>query len=106
MIRRVLLLVVALVGFALQAQAQTSRGTINGVVTDPNGAVVTGAEVTITNAETTVSRTSVTNEEGIYRFEAVDPGNYSVKIAAPSFGTVVKNGVPVNANQTSTVDAQ
>jgi outer membrane receptor protein involved in Fe transport len=104
--KTVLLLAVALLGFALQAQAQTSRGTVSGVVTDPNNAVIAGAEVTITNAETSVSRSTVTNEEGIYRFEAIDPGSYSVKIVAPNFGTVIKNDVAVNANQTSTVDAQ
>src|ERR1051325_10997592 len=104
--KRVLLLLAALFCPALSAAAQTSRGTISGVVTDPNGAVIAGAEVTITNAETTVSRSTVSNGEGIYRLEAVDPGNYSVKITAGGFGTVVKNDVAVNANQTSTVDTQ
>ena len=103
--RTVLLLAAAVLGFALQAQAQTSRGTITGVVTDPNNAVIAGAEVTITNNETTVSRSTVTNGEGIYRFEAVDPGEYSVKVGAANFSTLIKNNVAVNANQTSTVDA-
>lgn len=104
--RKVLLLAAVVLGFALQAQAQTSRGTVSGVVTDPNNAVIAGAEVTIINAETSVSRSAVTNGEGIYRFEAIDPGTYSVKITAPNFGTVIKNDVAVNANQTSTVDTQ
>jgi outer membrane receptor protein involved in Fe transport len=104
--KKVLLLLAALFCLALSAPAQTSRGTISGVVTDPNGAVITGAEVIITNAETNVSRSTVSNDEGIYRLEAVDPGSYSVKITAGGFGTVVKNDVAVNANQTSTVDTQ
>src|SRR5215210_4682673 len=104
--KKVLLLLAALCCFTLSAQAQTSRGNISGVVTDPNNAVIAGAEVTITNAETTVSRTAVTNGEGIYRFEAVDLGNYSVKITAGGFGTVVKNDVAVNANQTAAVYTQ
>src|SRR5215204_5840388 len=104
--KKALLLAAALIAFALPALAQTSRGTVSAVVTAPNGAVIAGAEVTITNAETTVSRSTVTNGEGIYRIEAVDPGNYSVKITAPNFGTVVNNNVSVNANQTSTVDTQ
>lgn len=84
---------------------QTSRGTVSGVVKDPNGAVVPGAEVTLTNTETTVSRSSVTNDEGFYRFDAVDLGTYSVRISAPSFSTTVKSGVTVAANQTAAVDA-
>jgi outer membrane receptor protein involved in Fe transport len=100
------MLVTALLSFALLAQAQTSRGTVSGVVTDPNGAVIAGAEVTVTNTATTVSRSTVTNGEGVYRFEAVDLGTYSVRIVAPNFGSVLTNDVVVNANQTSTVDAQ
>lgn len=85
---------------------QTSRGTVNGIVKDPNGAVVPGAEVTLTNTETTVTRSTVTNDEGFYLFNAVDLGTYTVSIAAPNFGTVTKSGIIVNANQTSAVDAE
>ncbi|HZN11438.1 MAG TPA: TonB-dependent receptor, partial [Blastocatellia bacterium] len=86
--------------------AQTSRGTVTGIVSDPTGAVVPGATVTLTSQGTGVSRTTETNGEGVYRFSAVDLGEYSVKIVAPGFGTVVKNQVPVSANQTAQVDAQ
>lgn len=102
----VLALLVVVCFFALPASAQTSRGTVSGVVADPNGAVVPGATVTLTNAETSVARTTTTNEEGFYRFDAVDLGTYSVSIAATGFTTITKTDVVVNANQTSTVDAQ
>jgi outer membrane receptor protein involved in Fe transport len=85
--------------------AQTSRGTVSGIVKDPNGAVVPGAEVTLTNTETTVTRSTVTNDEGFYRFDAVDLGTYSVKISAPNFSTAVKNNITVAANQIVSVDA-
>lgn len=88
------------------ALAQTSRGNISGLVTDTNGAVVSGANVTITNTATNVSRKSTTNDEGLYRFDAVDLGTYSVEIAATGFGTIVKTGIIVNANQTSTAEVQ
>lgn len=94
-------LVISMITFA-----QTSRGIVSGNIKDPNGAVVPGAEVTLTNTDTTVARSTVTNDEGFYRFDAVDLGNYSVRIVATSFGTVVKNGIIVNANQTSAVDAE
>ena len=98
------LLLVVMTG--VTAFAQTSRGTVSGTVTDPNGAVVAGAEVTLTNVQTTVSRNTVTNNEGFYRFDAVDLGNYEVRVTAPNFSTVVLTNIVVNANQTSTVDAQ
>lgn len=91
---------------ALAALAQTSRGTVSGTVTDPTGAVVSGAAVTLTNTATAVSRSTVTNSQGIYRFDAVDLGDYTVKFTATGFGELVKSNVVVSANQTAAIDAQ
>jgi hypothetical protein len=91
--------------FAPLALGQTSRGTVSGTVTDPNGAVISGAEVTLISAATKLTRTTTTNGEGLYRFEAVDPGAYSVKYNATGFGEVVNTGIVVQANQTSDVSA-
>ena len=88
------------------AFGQTSRGTVSGIVTDPNGAVVAGASVTLTSTQTNVSRTATTNEEGAYRFDAVELGTYTVKVAAGGFGELSKTNVEVLANQIATVDAQ
>jgi Carboxypeptidase regulatory-like domain/TonB-dependent Receptor Plug Domain len=103
---KVLMLVALLLSLALVVQAQTSRGNVSGVVTDAAGARIPGATVTLTNTETTVSRTATTNDEGFYRFDAVDLGPYSVAISAAGFGALTKTGVVVNANQTSAVDAE
>ena len=75
-------------------------------MTDPNGAVIAGANVTLTSGATKLSRTTTTNTEGLYRFEAVDPGTYSVKVNATGFGEIVSTGIEVRANQTSDVPAQ
>lgn len=91
---------------AVAASAQTSRGIVSGTVTDANGAVVVGAQVTLTNTETTVSRNTTTNNDGFYRFDAVDLGSYTTTISASGFGPVTKTKITVNANQTSTIDAQ
>src|SRR5687768_2156526 len=88
------------------APAQTSRGTVSGFVTDPSDAVVGGANVKLTNIQTSVSRETKTNEDGIYRFDAVDLGTYTLTLSAPGFGTVEKTNVTVNANLTSTADAK
>lgn len=99
-----LLLLIMLAASA--APAQTSRGTVSGTVTDPNGAVVSGAAVTLTNVQTNVSRETTTNAEGFYRFDAVDPGTYTVRITSTGFGEVTKTNVPVLASQTADVSAQ
>lgn len=90
---------------AALAFGQTSRGTVSGTVTDPAGAVVAGATVTLTSTDTSNARTATTNDEGFYRFDAVDLGNYSVGVAATGFGTLTKTNIVVNANQTSVIDA-
>lgn len=90
----------------LSINAQTSRGTVSGTIKDPNGAVIPGATVILTNTSTAVERSAETNSEGFYRFDAVDLGNYSIRITASSFGTITKTGIVVNANQTSAVDVE
>lgn len=91
---------------SLTAFAQTSRGTVSGTVTDPTGAVISGANVVLTNTATTVSRSTIANSEGFYRFEAVDLGTYTIKVKASGFGGITKSNVIVSANLTSTIDAQ
>ncbi|HET6855009.1 MAG TPA: TonB-dependent receptor [Pyrinomonadaceae bacterium] len=103
---RVVLVLFALLMFVPAALGQTSRGTVSGTVTDPNGAVIAGAQVTLTSAQTKLSRVTTSNGEGIYRFEAVDPGTYSIKISAAGFGDVESTGVEVMANQTADIPAQ
>lgn len=60
--------------------------TISGKITDPNGLVVVGANVTVTSVDTGETRTTVTNEDGLYRFVKVKPGNYKIKASGSGFG--------------------
>lgn len=101
-----LVLLTVLLSFTLVARAQTSRGTVSGIATDPTGAVISGASVKLANVETNVQRTTTTNDEGFYRFDAVDLGTYNVIIEATGFGRSTQTNVIVNAAQTSNVDVQ
>ena len=103
---RLTTLLLSIILAAAAASAQTSRGTVSGTVTDPNGAVVSGASVTLTNLETNVSRATTSSSDGFYRFDAVDPGTYAVKINAQGFAEVTKTNIPVLANQIADVSAQ
>jgi hypothetical protein len=94
---------VALGTFA--ANAQTSRGTVTGVVTDATRASVPGATVEIINKETSVVRTTETNEQGVYRFDAVDPGTWDVVVKSTGFKTYTSRAIPVSAAQTAGVNA-
>lgn len=91
--------------FCLSVVAQTSRGNVAGTVVDSNGAVIADATVSLQSAATGAERTTTTNADGNYRFDAVDLGTYSVKVTAPGFGEVTKTNLEVKANQTSEVGA-
>ena len=71
-----------------------ATGTLTGVVSDPSGAVVPGAKVTATNQATGVALTQTTTSAGVYNFQALIPGNYTLKVVAPGFQSYVsKNNV-------------
>ncbi|HLA09120.1 MAG TPA: carboxypeptidase regulatory-like domain-containing protein [Pyrinomonadaceae bacterium] len=84
------------------AFGQTSKGTVIGNITDPNGAVIQGANVTITNVSTGVSRETVSASDGSFHLEAVDPGTYNVEVSHSGFKTVISENVVVTAAQTTT----
>ncbi|MDQ3742858.1 MAG: TonB-dependent receptor [Acidobacteriota bacterium] len=83
------------------AQSIGSAGTVTGVVTDPNGAVVPGASVTISNPVTGYTRTTNTDTDGSFRFNDVPPNNYHVIVSAGGFNPahqdlVVRTSVPIS----------
>jgi outer membrane receptor for ferrienterochelin and colicin len=61
-------------------------GAITGVVSDATGAVVNGATVTLTSKATNQTQTKSTGDDGLYNFVLLQPGSYTVKTSAPSFG--------------------
>lgn len=65
--------------------SQVSGGTIEGIVTDPSGAVIPNATVTIRNEATNVINSTKTNEVGRYSVPSLLPGSYSVTVTAPGF---------------------
>lgn len=79
---------------------QTSKGFVVGTVADPNGAAVAAATVKITNTATGVTRETTTQEDGSYRFDAVDPGTYRLDVSATGFKTATRE-VVVLAAQTA-----
>lgn len=80
-------------GLPASSLAQESTGSIEGVVTDPTGAVIPGATVTITNKATGRTITLTTSGGGVYVARALQPGHYEVKVEAPGFKTGVREVV-------------
>jgi hypothetical protein len=78
---------------AFNCNAQESRGSITGKVTDPQNAVVPGASIVVTNTATNVARRTTTNETGYYEVTFLDPGAYSVEIDTQGFKKAVRSAV-------------
>ena len=72
--------------FASLVVAQVTTGSLQGVVMDPNKAVIAGATVKVTNVETGQSREIQTNAQGFYRITNLLPGNnYKIEVTASGF---------------------
>src|SRR5437868_788441 len=84
--------------------AQTSMGTVTGALTDQQGAAIAGATAELTNKSTNQTRTTTANDSGIYRFDAVDLGIYSLKITAQGFRAYTATGIEIQANRIATFD--
>ncbi len=101
---------ILVVGFSLGmglltiVQAQSFRGSMVGLVTDANGAIVPEAKVTLTEIRTAVERTIVTNSTGNYTFPDIIPGVYKVMVSKSGFKTVNSSAITITTNQTARFD--
>lgn len=84
--------------------AQTSTSRITGRVVDSKQASIPGASVTITNEATGVSQTQTTTDAGVYAFEALPVGNYTITIEQTGFKKFLKTGNHIEVNSPLTVD--
>src|SRR6266540_2941660 len=83
--------------------AQTVTGTVQGTVTDANGAFVPGAEILLHNVDTGQERTLKTNGEGFYLASFMPLGRYAVSASQKGFAKVQET-IEVTLNQTRVVD--
>ncbi len=86
------------------AHAQTDRATLEGTVTDPSGATISGARVKILAAETGITQERTTNPNGQYRFPGIAIGAYTVSVSNSGFKTKVVESVVLDVGQTRTLD--
>src|SRR5690349_12698292 len=94
--------VVALTAIATLAQTSTSR--IIGRVADSKQASIAGATVTVTNEATGVSQTQTTTEAGVFAFDSLPVGNYSVTVEQTGFKKFQKTGNHLEVNTPLTVE--
>jgi hypothetical protein len=93
-----------LVALATPGWAQSSNATLNGTVTDSNGAVIPDAELTLTNQATGFEANFKSNERGEYTFRNLTPGNYDLKVVKSGFQTYVQHGIVLTINSIGRAD--
>ena len=93
-----LLIVVCSVG------AQDYRGKVQGTVTDENGGAIPGANVVLRNVKTGVESSRVSDSNGHYIFDFVEPGDYVVVTEQAGFKKAVQENVEVRVRSDITVD--
>ena len=82
--------------------AQIITASIQGTVTDANGAVVSGATVEVTKIDTNAVKNMNTDEDGRYNFQQLQPGDYKITVSKSGFAIteVEKITLTVGGNQT------
>src|SRR5215831_12713292 len=103
--KRVLVALTLLVFFGFSAWSQSYRGRVQGLVSDPSKAVIAGAHVTLLNVATGVQAVRQTTETGLYLFDLVDPGTYTITVESPGFAKFIQENIVVQMRGDVTVDA-
>ncbi len=98
------LVVAAVMAPSLMAQSLIS-GDLTGTVTDPSGAVLSGASVMLKSDATGQSRTTTTGSNGNYRFSLLPPGNYTITVTMSGFSKAEERAA-VNVGQASIADVK
>src|SRR5687768_4276075 len=94
-----------LIGLSLNITAQTTTSTIEGTITDPNGAVIAGATVRASGTTLAAERTATTDADGFYRLAALPAGTYTVTVTQTGFTTSTSN-IELTINRVATFNVQ
>ena len=98
--------VVAACALPPPASAQTTTGSILGIVVDPQGDSIPGATVTIVHEGTGETRVTTTDaDRGTFQITSLAPGTYTVRVAMQGFTTFERKGVVVSSSDRVSVGA-
>jgi len=95
MLRRISLPAALMTVLVCAGWAQDTRGTINGRITDPSGAVIPGASVVATNVAMGTRASVKTNQDGYYNAPLLMPGKYHLEVTVTGFKKAVRDDVEV-----------
>jgi hypothetical protein len=85
--------------FAASGWGQNVNGSISGTVTDPTGAVIPGAQLTLTAKGTAAVAKFTSGPDGLYSFQNLEEGTYSLNVSAKGFKDYLQTGIVVQLSQ-------
>jgi hypothetical protein len=93
-----------LVSISSLSHGQINTASLLGTVTDPQGAVVSGANVAVENVGTRSSQTTQTDGSGSYVIERLPVGEYTLTVTAPGFKRFQRTEIKLDATQRVKID--
>jgi len=88
---------------ATLAFGQSATTSLRGVVKDPSGAVLPGAQVTLANKANGKTLDAIANNVGLYVFAQIPPARYTITVSSPGFSNLSKTA-ELLVNQPATID--
>jgi outer membrane receptor protein involved in Fe transport len=102
--RTVSLLFVCLLLVPATLFAQSSTGSISGIISDASGGTLPGVTVEARNTATGTSRTAVSNGTGYFQIPLLPPGTYEVTASLEGFQPIRRSNLTVNIGTDSTLN--
>src|SRR5262245_17704050 len=95
----------ALIALGSTIMAQHIRGALEGTVTDPNGAVLSGAKVVVKNTATSAEVTTTANDRGYFNVQNLEAGIYTVTVEQAGFRKYVAKDVNIRVGAATPLTA-
>ena len=100
-----ILATVLLLACCVTAHGQSTFGSVSGTVKDATGAAVPDAQVTLTSTATDAKQTFTTDQNGLYSFVNVSPGEYTVDVDKTGFKRYKRSAFDLQVQQSARIDA-
>ena len=97
--RKIVFLAILTLLFIARVNAQSPNGTISGLVLDPSGAVIVGADILLANDATGVQYYAKTNSDGLYLVSNIPPGTYRLQVSKIGFKTLIKPNIVLSVQE-------
>jgi iron complex outermembrane receptor protein len=97
-------LLLLIIGASAAAQTVGAQGILSGTVKDPSGAVIQGGQIEIRDLESGLVKSTLSDKDGRYAFEALTEGRYSASAMYNGFEMSMRRDIKVTSGKTTVID--